>query len=229
MRNAVKNAPLPRLSAPLVIGAAALAVTACAAGPTTQPLTPLSQYVLQVQPGVDRIALAVHGQGLSANQHAALQSLAGRFLDARADMLTVEAPSGEDPVAAGQAYAVRDALRVMGVPGDMIRVVGYHAPDPRAPVLAGFTTVRAHIPDCATEPRHMEGRASNAVSGGFGCTVTANMAAQIADPRDIITPRALQPSDSGRSAVVFSRYRQGQATAAPQESMVNGRIATAVD
>jgi len=224
MRNAVKHASIS-----LVVAAAALAVAACASGPETQPLTPLSQYVLQVQPGVDRIALSVHDQGLSANQRAALHDLAVRFGEARADVLTVEAPAGDDPAAAAQAYAVRDTLQALGVPGQMIQVVGYNAPSPRAPVLAGFQTVRAYIPDCAAQPRQMAGRASNAASGGFGCAVTANLAAQIDNPRDIIGPRPLQPSDSGRSAVVFAQYRQGQATSAPQETLVQGRISNAVD
>ena len=229
MRTAVKHLSVARCSMVFAIAASVLTVAACAAGPTTQPLTPLSQYVLQVQPGVDRIALAVHDQGLSANQQAALQTLVGRFAEARADVLTVEAPAGGDPVATAQAYAVRDALQAMGVPGEMIQVVGYHAPSARAPVLAGFQTVSAYIPDCAAEPRQMGSRASNAPTGALGCAVTANMAAQIADPRDIVRPRALQPSDSGRSAVVFARYRQGQTTAAPQEVMVSGRIANAVE
>lgn len=224
MRTSVKHAPLS-----LVIAASALAVAACASGPTTQPLTPLSQYVLQVQPGVDRIALAVHDQGLSANQRAALHSLVERFAEARAEVLTVEAPAGDDPVAAAQAYAVRDTLQALGVPGQMIQVVGYSAPSPRAPVLAGFQTVQAYIPDCAAQPRQMAGRVSNGATGGFGCAVTANLAAQIENPRDIIGPRALQPSDSGRSAVVFARYRQGLPTSAPQEAMVTGRISNAVE
>lgn len=224
MRTSVKHAPLS-----LVIAASALALAACASGSTPPPLTPLSQYVLQVQPGVDRIALAVHDQGLSANQRAALHSLVERFSEARAEVLTVEAPAGDDPAAVAQAYAVRDTLQALGVPGQMIQVVGYQGPDPRAPVLAGFQTVRAHIPDCAAQPRQMAGRASNAVSSGFGCAVTANLAAQIDNPRDIVGPRALQPGDSGRAAVVFARYRQGEATSAPQEAMVNGRISNAVD
>jgi len=227
MRNAVRHVPIIRLSA--LVSAAVFSVAGCATGPTTQPLTPLSQYVLQVQPGVDRIALAVHDQGLSSNQQTALQDLVGRFAEARADVLTVEAPAGDDPAATAQAYAVRDTLQAMGVPGEMIRVVGYHAPNARAPVLAGFQTVAAYIPDCAAESRLMGSRASNAPTGGLGCAITANMAAQITDPRDIVRPRALQPSDSGRSAVVFARYRQGQTTAAPQEAMVSGRIANAVE
>lgn len=224
MRSAVKHA---------FILAATLTLAGCAAATTGQmniaPVTPLSQYVLQVEPGVDRIALAVHEQGLSANQHEALRSLVSRFGAEQASVLRIEAPTGNDPVTSAQAYAMRDAVQAMGVPGQMIQVVGYDAPDPRAPVLAGFEVLRAHIPDCSAEPRNLSSRYSNLPTGGFGCAVTANMAAQIADPRDIRGPRTFQPADSGRAAVVFSRYRQGEQTAAEQEALVAGRISRAVE
>ncbi len=211
----------------------ALGLAGCSSVSTGQmnvaPVTPLSQYVLQVEPGVDRIALAVHDQGLSANQHQALRGLVSRFAAEQASTLRIESPSGNDPVAAAQAYAMRDAVQAMGVPGEMIQVVGYPAPDPRAPVLVGFEVLRAHVPDCSAEPRNLGSRFSNLPTGGFGCAVTANMAAQIADPRDIRGPRALQPSDSGRAAVVFALYRQGKQTAAPQETLVAGRISEAVE
>ena len=219
--------------APALGAVLALTLAGCAAATNGQmnvaPMTPLSQYVLQVEPGVDRIALAVHDQGLSANQYEALRGLVSRFGAERASVLRIESPSGNDPVAAAQAYAMRDAVQAMGVPGQMIQVIGYSAPDPRAPVLAGFEVLRAHVPDCAAEPRDMSTRVSNLPSGGFGCAVTANMAAQIADPRDIRGPRNLQPADSGRAAVVFARYRQGELTAAPQETLVAGRISSAVE
>jgi pilus assembly protein CpaD len=224
MRSAVKH---------IVVMAAALTLAGCATATTGQmniaPVTPLSQYVLQVEPGVDRIALAVHDQGLSANQHEALRALVARFSAEQATVLRIEAPTGNDPATSAQAYAMRDVIQSMGVPGQMIQVVGYDAPDPRAPVLAGFEVLRAHIPDCSAEPRNLSSRFSNLPTGGFGCAVTANMAAQIADPRDIRGPRALQPADSGRAAVVFARYRQGQLTAAEQETLVEGRIARAVE
>ena len=224
MRSAVKHA---------FVLAAALVLSSCAAATTGQmnvaPVTPLSQYVLQVEPGMDRIALAVHEQGLSANQHDALRSLVSRFGAEQASVLRIEAPTGNDPVTSAQAYAMRDAVQAMGVPGQMIQVVGYDAPDPRAPVLAGFEVLRAHIPDCSAEPRNLSSRYSNMPTGGFGCAVTANMAAQIADPRDIRGPRTFQPADSGRAAVVFSLYRQGEQTAAEQETLVAGRISRAVE
>jgi pilus assembly protein CpaD len=75
----------------------------------------------------------------------------------------------------------------------------------------------------------MGGRFSNASSVGLGCAVNANLAAQIADPRDIVGHRQISPPDSGRAAVVFDNYRKGEVTSAAQEPLVEGRIAQAVE
>ena len=211
--------------------AAATALGACAStgSPDPHPLTPLSRYSLRVEPGLDRIALAVRDDGLSANQQAALNDLAGRYMVSGVGQVRVEGPSGEDPASARQTWAVRSALESAGLPAERIVVASYAAPDPRAPVLAGFETVRAVIPNCAAEPRHMGGRFSNEASMGLGCAVNANIAAQIADPRDIVGHRPVSPPDSGRAAVVFDNYRRGEVTSAQQEKLVEGRLAQAVE
>ncbi len=171
----------------------------------------------------------MHDDGLSSNQQAALNDLAGRYFAAGVGAVRIEGPSGEDPAAARQTWAVRSALQAAGLPADRIIVASYAAPDPRAPVLAGFETVRAVIPNCAAEPRAMEGRFSNDSSIGLGCAINANLAAQIADPRDILGHRPISPADSGRAAVVFDNYRRGEVTSAPQEPLVEGRVAQAVE
>ncbi len=227
MRIPVKRA----LASAIFVLAAGLAASGCASvsGGADIPLTPLSRYSLQVEPGLDRIALAVHDQGLSSNQHAALRGLAARYGASGAGHVRIESPAGDDPVAVQQAYAVRTALQAAGIPEDRIQMAAYAAPDPRAPVLAGFETIRTSIPDCAAEARNMGTRYSNQSSGGFGCAITANMAAQIADPRDILGARPMTPADSGRAAVVFDNYRRGQVSSTPQEPLVNGRISGAVE
>jgi pilus assembly protein CpaD len=227
MRNPVKRA----LASAVFVLSAALAVSGCASvsGAVDAPMTPLSRYSLQVEPGLDRIALAVHDQGLSANQHAALRGLAARYGASGAGQVRIESPSGDDPTAVEQAYAVRSFLQAAGIPEDRIQMAAYAAPDPRAPVLAGFETLRASVPDCAAEARNMGARFSNQSSGGFGCAITANMAAQIADPRDILGARPMTPADSGRAAVVFDNYRRGEVSSTPQEPLVNGRISGAVE
>ena len=213
----------------LALGLGAAGCASTTGGNVSAPLTPLSRYSLQVEPGLDRIALAVHDQGLSANQRAAVDQLAARYGAAGHGWVKVEAPAGDDPAAAEQAYAVRAALQAAGVPPERIQMAAYAAPDARAPVLAGFETVRAVVPDCSVQPRNMGVRFSNQSSGGFGCAITANMAAQITDPRDILGARPMTPADSGRAAVVFDAYRKGEVSSTPQEPLVDGRIAQAVE
>jgi pilus assembly protein CpaD len=197
-------------------------------GPT--PLTPTSRFSLQVEPGVDRVALAVHETGLSENQTLALRDMVNRFAAEGAPMLTVEAPSGDDPVASDIAWRIKGALEASGVPPYQVRVVTYVAPDPRAPVLVGFDTVRAVVPRCGQEWSNLARTGNNAGSANFGCSVNANLAAQIANPRDIVTPRAMTPSDAARRSVVFDRYRAGEQTAAVREVVVDrGRVSNAVD
>ncbi len=209
--------------------AALLAGCASTGSGEPAPLTPLSRYSLRIEPGLDRIALAVHDGGLSSNQVAALNDLAGRYAATGTGRVQIQGPSGDDPSASRQTWAVRAALEAAGVPGPNIEVIGYDAPDPRAPVLAGFETVRAVIPNCALEPRDMGARFSNRSSQGFGCAITANMAAQIADPRDIVGARVMTPADPGRAAIVFDHYRKGEVSSTPQEILVEGAIARAVE
>jgi len=211
-----------------------LALSACVGGPASlggePPLTPTSRFVLQVEPGLDRIALAVHETGLSANQRAALDALVGRFALEGAPALVIEAPAGGDAAAAETAWGVKAALEAAGVPGERIQMVGYEAPDPRAPVLAGFETIRAVVPQCGTQWGNLGRTGDNQSSANFGCAVTANLAAQIADPRDIVAPRALAPADAGRRSVVFDAYRSGEQTAAQREALLTQtRISRAVE
>ncbi|WP_269515383.1 CpaD family pilus assembly protein [Brevundimonas subvibrioides] len=218
----------------VIVAAGALILTGCvglpAEGLDAAPLTPTSRYSLQVEPGIERIALAVHETGLSANQTLALQDIAGRFHAEGAPVLRIEAPSGDDPVAGEMAWRIKGALEATGVSSYQVQVVTYVAPDPRAPVLVGFDAVRAVVPRCGTNWTNLTRTGSNAGYGNFGCAVNANLAAQIANPRDIVQPRAMTPADAGRRAVVLDHYRQGAPTAAERETLLTqAQISTAVD
>ena len=137
---------------------------------------------------------------------------------------------GGDPVANDMGWQVRSALIAAGAPESRVQIVSYAAPDPRAPVLAGFETVRAVVPQCGTQWGNLTRSANNTTSANFGCAVTANLAAQIANPRDIVQPRGMTPADAGRRSVVFDSYRAGERTAAEREELLtNRRVSRAVE
>lgn len=225
------SVPMKRLAL-VVIAAAGLAscMGAPAEGIGPVPLTPTSRFALQVEPGLDRIALAVHEAGISPNQSRAIGDLAYRFVNEGAPVLRVEAPSGDDPVSGEMAWRVKGALEAVGISPHQVQVVTYLAPDPRAPVLVGFDTVRAVVPTCGQSWTNLARTGANAGQANFGCAVNANLAAQIANPRDIIAPRAMTPPDAARRSVVYDAYRRGEQTAAEIEDMLaDERVSTAVD
>ncbi|HEX8471262.1 MAG TPA: CpaD family pilus assembly protein [Brevundimonas sp.] len=225
----ISNSRLLSVAAALALSSALSACMGAQAGSLSPvPLTPTQRFTLQVEPGVERIALAVHETGLTANQTAALSSLANSFGIEGAQVLRIEAPSGDDPVSADFAYRIKAELEHRGI--GPVQVVAYSAPDPRAPVLVGYETLRAMVPKCGTQWESLTRTGSNQTPSNFGCAVTANLAAQIDNPRDIVQPRGMTPSDAGRRTVVFDNYRKGEATAATQEELVaNQRVSQAVN
>lgn len=202
----------------------ALALGACVGGPASlggePPLTPTSRYQLQVEPDLDRIALAVHDTGLSPAQSGALQALVGRYRYVDAVPMVIETPAGDDPVALKTAYDIKSALAAYGVAPERITLVSYAAPDPRAPVVVGYQTIRAAVPRCGTTWGNLSRTGDNQSASNFGCAVTANLAAQIEDPRDIQRPRTMTPADAGRRTVVLDLYRGGKPTSAEAERLI---------
>jgi len=202
-----------RVPVAIAIIAAGAALSACgapASGGGPVPMTPLSRWQLRVEPQMDRIALAVHETGLSPNQRSALAGLVMRARSEQSPEIVVETPAGDDPAALQMSWAVADALQASGIP---VRQVAYAAPDPRAPVVVGFARLQAVTYDCSRQWGSLTRHADNGSSMGLGCATVSNMAAQIADPRDIQGQRPMDPADAGRRTVVIQNYRRGQPTA----------------
>ncbi|WP_461343446.1 CpaD family pilus assembly protein [Brevundimonas sp. GN22] len=217
-----------------LLGGAALALSACV-GPDANldrgmgPM-PLSRYVLQVEPDQDRIALAVHQNGLSLNQRQAIMALAQRYRGSNQTGLVIQVPTDGEQMANQTASQIASTLENVGVPRAQISVEGYRAPSANAPVLAGFTTIRAAVPRCGAEWGNLGRTGNNDGASNFGCAVNANLAAQIADPNDIVAPRTMTPPSAQRRTVVFEAYRQGQATSAQREQLLSeSRVSDVVE
>jgi pilus assembly protein CpaD len=59
--------------------------------------------------------------------------------------------------------------------------------------------------------------------------VTANLAAQVANPEDLLGPRDETPIDSGRRATVLDKYRKGEVTSSAKDEQSNGVVSKAVN
>jgi pilus assembly protein CpaD len=221
----------PRPLVPLLLAAA---LGACAATPekvALEPRTPLDTWAkrIAVDEQPDEIRLAVHDTGLSGTQARALSEFAVRWASAEAGEIVVQSPNGSDTGGAYRTGTGAQAYLVdQGVPAHMVRLVGYDA-EPGAPVIVGFVRYAAVTPVCGTEWGNLTSTARNETYANFGCAVASNLAAQVANPADLLGPRAMTPTDAQRRDTVMAKYRAGQPTSAEREPNAAGSISTAVN
>ena len=210
---------------------AALCLAACASEHTMDghaahaaPVNPGAQYVLKAAPATDKIALMPHADGLSPAQVAALRALVARRAEVEGGPVTISLPHGAADTAAANraADAAQAQLNVAGV---QVQRSTYDSADAKAPLLVSFDYEKAEKPHCGQDWGDLAKSFDNAVYTNFGCAVTANMAAQIANPSDIVHPRAEDAPDVERRMTVIDKYRAGKDTAAdPPDSKTSGVI-----
>jgi pilus assembly protein CpaD len=208
-----------------MLGLAACAVPTAPGGLAGARL-PTEQFRAEVADEPHEIVLAIHASGLSPNQSAALAHFAADWHASGGAAIHIHVPAaGETAAARRFGEAVRHELFANGVPDGAMRLAGSH----EAGVLrVGYLRRVAMVPECGVQWSDLRRTARNEVQPNFGCAVTANMAAQIADPSDLLGPRPSDPSDALRRGVVLDRYRQGQKTSAQVDAEADGAISNAV-
>ena len=180
---------------------------------------------IKVTSAPDEIVLAPHATGLSSNQSAALEALMGRWLQAEARELVVTAPNN----AGAMATQIRDRLVTLGAPGARVRVVGFNPTGPDDDTIrVGFLRYEAEKLKCGQHWENLAATRNNQAYDNFGCALAANMAAQVANPEDLIRPRDTTPIDTGRRETVLGLYRKGDVTSSKKDEQASGSISKAI-
>ncbi|HKS60699.1 MAG TPA: CpaD family pilus assembly protein [Xanthobacteraceae bacterium] len=147
--------------------------------------------------------------------------------------LLIEVPVGgaNERAAAGAAREIRAILSANGVPGHSIEM----RPVPtRDPVRLG--TIRVNYPRMVAEtgpcglwpedigPTLNAAHTNNRPHWNHGCASQRNLAAQVAEPADLVQPRAETPVLASRRTTVLDKYRKGEATATQYPDANKGKI-----
>lgn len=121
-------------------------------------------------------------------------------------------PQGAPNAAAAQA--VRDQIRAElkrgGVDPHYIVEGGYQATGGEsAPVRLSFVATSAMVAStCGEWPKNIAPDMANRQYHNFGCAYQNNLAAQIANPSDLLGPRAMTPADAESRENALKRYRE---------------------
>ena len=182
---------------------------------------PAVNHPITVEPHFASIKLSFSAPqaGLLPDDSARLDGFVADYLSRGAGSISVSAPSGPYSAAALDYFGER--LFSMGVQRSRI-LVGTHEGDGRVEI--GFISYSAHAVECGDWSKNLGDTASNRPAPNFGCAVQKNIAAQVADPRDLIEMRAGEPADATRRAVVLDNYEKGKVTAADKSKDQSGAV-----
>lgn len=124
--------------------------------------------------------------------------------------IIVQRPSDTSNAKAGVriSKAAIGYLRNQGLPNSAILQRQYNVrPGASAVVRVTFESYEAKVGPCGRWPRDILDTSDNKHYANFGCSVQNNLAAQVANPRDLIQPRVSTSIDAERRQYVLQQYR----------------------
>jgi pilus assembly protein CpaD len=200
---------------------AALGAAACTT--TTPPDLPKGPTIadnhrIEVAEAGERLSLPVAAADLtlSAAARGELAAFARIYAQQGHGPLMLSTPSGGTNAAAASRLAAQARLLLAdnGVPFAAIAGSTYDASGAdAAPITLSFMRFEATAPDCPPIwSQDLAHPSDNQAYPSFGCAQAANLAAMLADPRDLLQPRDETPRDGGRRSTVFGHYRAGEQT-----------------
>lgn len=184
-------------------------------------LDPTQRHPIHVsqEPQTMRIAVGRYAQGLTAQQRAEVLAFAdhSRASDAGNSRLIISAPGGaENEVAA--MHAVRQIRRILtdyGFAETSIAVEAYQAEEGRdSPIRVSYLRFVADGPECGIWPTNLAYEPQNLPYPNLGCATQRNLAAQVANPADLLGPRTESDRSAERRDNVWDKYVTGESTVA---------------
>jgi len=209
----MKNITLTACVSIAILGLSACAAPSISHGPT-QLLHPI-----KVAESIERLELYTRPNGLELSARdklAVAQFLDGYGRSGEGPLFFVNRPASTvSGLGTQQAEAIIRGLMTQGGLNPSSVQTGQYASNPGAPapVVVSYRTLRAIPEDCLTMGS-LTDTYSNQSLGGFGCFQSANLAAMITDPRQLLEPFAAGQPNAQRRQVVYDKYIQGEPTAA---------------
>ncbi len=212
----------------------ALGLSACAgendlighADPRADPVLPSEQYAATAETQVRSMNFRVE-PSLSDNQRRALDQVASHAAWTNDAPVDVQIITSGNPAAVAAGRGMAEYLYAHDVAAKDLSVKSTQ--DQAADIVTvNLVFYRAHRLDCNRSWENLTATGANHAYQNFGCAITANLAAQVADPRDLDHPAAATSGDAGRKSTVLDNYRQGKITAAQADDNAKANISTAI-
>lgn len=158
------------------------------------------------------VPVASGDRRLTQGSREVIRGFAQAYSSASTGVVQILLPSGSPNAVAADHLRrdIRAALVTGGVPANRLVEMRYQAggPDDAAPVRLRYTAIAAQVEPCGKWPSDLAiNTFENKNYENFGCAYQANLAAQIANPMDLLGPREMSPIDATERTGVIYKYR----------------------
>ncbi len=159
------------------------------------------------------LPVSATARGATASQRASLEGFLAGYDKTAAPTLYIVKPMGS-PNAVAAAETASDFAHIAkqdGIPAARIMISTYQASaqEVSAPVRVTFSAMRAQTDKCGRWPEDVLQTSENKHYANFGCSYQNNIAAQIANPADLLGPRKQTPIDAANREGVIADYQAG--------------------
>lgn len=165
---------------------------------------------------------------LSSMDKARLRAFADAYLTNGHGPLTITAPSGAQSDHDGEERAsdIRKFLNEVGVDWSAINGASYRVGEDKSRELILSYTRYVATPSACGNWTGLRGRDyANLRTPNFGCATQNNLAALVADPRDLVEPADMTPADAQARIRAIRAYREGDVTSSDTDADINAEIA----
>lgn len=213
---------MDRFTASRLFAAAAMALAgSCAATPDTNPGMMMADgavnHPIMVEPSYRALKLGWSPEGLSQPEQIQFTNFVGDYLARGNGSIAVSVPASMGGQEAAGWFAGR--INAMGVARDKILIATHESADGDMRVEVNYVSYQARTDKCGDWSEDLAFTLMNNTPKNFGCAVQQNLAAMVADPRDLLGPRGLGENDGSRRVTVIGNYEQGKITSAEKRKI----------
>ncbi len=171
------------------------------------------------------IPVGVTDERVSRTQKAAILGFLDKYDRASGSVVQVLMPTGSanERTVANLSHQIFDLMVDSGVPKHKIIAVPYQAAstETAAPIRLTYTSMSAAAGQCGRWPDDILQNTENKHYANFGCSYQNNLAAQTANPADLLGPRKPSEIDAARRVIAIDQYREGGQVLRGDTSFVN--------
>ncbi len=221
--------PSPTLMKAIGGVAIAIAMSGCAGingeiDDVYHPATFYEQHPITVTKGQVKMQVPSHSSRMSSAHEDAVIRFAQQAKDHDAGTVHIKRPAGSvsADVVAGR---VTQLIASQGISTAAMKHTTYGG---HGPVVVSYSRHFASTNECGDWSESLTDNSQNTLPPNFGCARQHNIAAMVANPKDLVQPRTSTPPDAPRRSQVLTDYRTPKNTATSTDGSDKVEVSDAI-